>query len=251
MGRRTRSNWTMSETHCGLGTPSGRASSPAASTGSRRWKPDSGAVENTRRVTRCQRQKKSKPSYRDSRAYPSFSRVARSPNILWDSEQIHDMVQGFYDSGQGLLVSTDRRLLFVNRGLLYGLKGEDFPNEKVTSIQYETKLLFGSITIFASGNKAVVSQIQPKARAKAFAEGVRARLAAATPADTLNAAPSRPTTRRSNRSMDDFGRSVSTCTGSHRSRMRRPRSMPGDGTTMSIILTGRSRVSALGNTLDE
>ena len=37
---RTRSNWTMSETHCERGTYSGRANSPAASTGSRRWKPD-------------------------------------------------------------------------------------------------------------------------------------------------------------------------------------------------------------------
>ena len=64
-------------------------------------------------------------------------------------------------------------------------------------------------------------------------------------------AASRPTTRRSNRSIVGFGKSVSTCTGSHRSRTRRPRSMPGVGTTMSIILTGLSRVSVLGNTLDE
>ena len=106
--------------------------------------------------------------------------IRELPNILWDSEQIHDMAQGLYDSGQGLLVSTDRRVLFINRGLIYGLKVEDFPNDKITSIQYETKLFFGIITIFASGNKAVISQILPKARATAFAEGVRARLAAAT-----------------------------------------------------------------------
>ena len=104
--------------------------------------------------------------------------IKELPNILWDSEQIHAVVQGVYDSGQGILVSTDRRLIFVNKGMIYGLKVEDFPNEKITSIQYETKLLMGSITIFASGNKAVVSAVVPKDQVRAFAEGVRARLAA-------------------------------------------------------------------------
>ena len=106
-----------------------------------------------------------------------YREIKELPSILWDSEQIHDAVQGFYESGQGLLVSTDRRLVFINKGLVFGLRVEDFPNDKITSIQYETKLLFGSITIFSSGNKAVIEQID-KGQARSFAEGVRSRLAA-------------------------------------------------------------------------
>ena len=106
-----------------------------------------------------------------------YREIKELPNILWDSEHIYDIVQGLYDSGRGILVSTDRRLIFVNKGMIYGLKVEDFPNDKITSIQYEIKLLLGSITIFASGNKAVVEYVNKK-RARAFAEGVRARLAA-------------------------------------------------------------------------
>ena len=115
--------------------------------------------------------------------------IKELPNILWDSEQIHDVVQGSYDSGLGILVSTDRRLIFVNKGMIYGLKVEDFPNDKITSIQYETKLLFGSITIFASGNKAVVKDVD-KNQARTFAERVRARLAAGSFPATEQPSPS-------------------------------------------------------------
>ena len=115
--------------------------------------------------------------------------IKELPNILWDSEQIHDIVQGSYDSGFGILVSTDRRLIFVNKGMIYGLKVEDFPNDKITSIQYETKLLFGSITIFASGNKAVVKDVD-KNQVRTFSEGVRARVAAGSFPATEQPSPS-------------------------------------------------------------
>ena len=115
--------------------------------------------------------------------------IKELPNILWDSEQIHDIVQGSYDSGLGILVSTDRRLIFVNKGMIYGLKVEDFPNDKITSIQYETKLLLGSITIFASGNKAVVKNVN-KDQVRTFSEGVRARVAAGSFPATEEPSPS-------------------------------------------------------------
>lgn len=101
------------------------------------------------------------------------------PNILHDTEVVLDLAQGTYENGNGLLVATDRRVLFINRGILYGLKVEDFPLDKVSSIQYETGMLLGSITIFTSGNKAVVKNVQ-KDRARSFAEGVRSRISAMT-----------------------------------------------------------------------
>ena len=36
--------------------------------------------------------------------------------------------------------------------------------------------MYGTITIFTSGNKAVIGGIQPKLQARVFAEGVRARI---------------------------------------------------------------------------
>ena len=102
------------------------------------------------------------------------------PNILWDDEEVLDVVQGFYNNGTGILVATQKRLIFVDKGLLYGIKVEDFPLDKISSIQYETGMMFGTITIFTSGNKAIIKNVE-KARARTFSEGVRARVGSKPP----------------------------------------------------------------------
>ena len=56
--------------------------------------------------------------------------VKELPKILWDDEQVLDLVQGFYNNGTGILVATQKRLLFVDKGMLGGLKVEDFPLDK-------------------------------------------------------------------------------------------------------------------------
>lgn len=97
------------------------------------------------------------------------------PNILAATENVDHIVQGTYNHGQGILVSTNRRLVFVDKGLLYGLKVEDFPLDKISSIQYETGLIFGSVKIHTSGNVALIDNIE-KAGARKFAEFVRDKL---------------------------------------------------------------------------
>ncbi|MBA2466858.1 MAG: PH domain-containing protein [Sphingomonas sp.] len=97
--------------------------------------------------------------------------IAELPKILWEGETIRGAIQGFYNSRIGLLVSTDRRLIFVDKGWAR-LKVEDFPYDKITSIQYEVGWLFGDITIFASGNRAEIKQLA-KDQARPFAEKVR------------------------------------------------------------------------------
>lgn len=101
--------------------------------------------------------------------------VKELPKILWDDEQVLDLVQGFYNTGTGILVATQKRLLFIDKGILGGLKVEDFPLDKISSIQYSTGLLLGEITIFTSGNKAVIKNVD-KAQTRTFAEGARARI---------------------------------------------------------------------------
>lgn len=97
------------------------------------------------------------------------------PNILRDDEQVRGALQGLYEGGQGLLVATDRRMVFVNKKLIGNrVKVEDFPYASVSSIQYELKLLFAAVTIFASGNRAEIEQVMPKSLARSFCEAVRA-----------------------------------------------------------------------------
>ncbi|WP_191906956.1 PH domain-containing protein [Adhaeribacter soli] len=94
------------------------------------------------------------------------------PNILAHNEKIDNIIQGTYNKGQGILVSTNRRLIFIDKGLLYGLKVEDFPLDKISSILYETGLIFGTVKIHTTGNIATIENVE-KSSARKFAEFVR------------------------------------------------------------------------------
>lgn len=100
--------------------------------------------------------------------------IKELPNILWEDENIEKVVSGFYDKGWGVLVASNKRIIFVDKGL-FGIKVEDFPYDKVTSIQYETGMVWGKITIFASGNKADIDKVD-KDKVRNFSEYVRARI---------------------------------------------------------------------------
>lgn len=97
------------------------------------------------------------------------------PHILAVSEIVDNIVQGTYKNGNGILVSTNRRLIFIDKGLIYGLKVEDFPLDKISSIQYETGLVLGKIKIHTSGNIATIDNIE-KSSARRFAEFVSNKL---------------------------------------------------------------------------
>lgn len=101
--------------------------------------------------------------------------IKELPNILWDDEAVVGMITGTYNSKIGVLFATTKRLIFVDKGLLFGLKVEDFPYDKITSIQYETGMFMGKITIFASGNKAELKDAT-KDLVRVFAETVRAKI---------------------------------------------------------------------------
>lgn len=101
--------------------------------------------------------------------------IKELPAILWEDEQVEHMVQGIYNNGLGALFATNKRLLFVDKGMIFGLKVEDFPYDKITSIQYETGMLQGKLTIFASGNRAEITNCE-KGLVRGFSEYVRARI---------------------------------------------------------------------------
>lgn len=105
----------------------------------------------------------------------SRKEVKELPNILWEDEELEKLVQGRYGKGFGILAATNKRLIFVDKGFLVGLRVEDFPYDKITSIQYETGLFFGKVTIFSSGNKAEIDNIN-KIYVRDFAEYIRARI---------------------------------------------------------------------------
>lgn len=91
---------------------------------------------------------------------------------LLQGEEVARIVGGTCGGGIGILVLTDRRVIFLRDGWT-GQTFEDFPLEKVSSVQWTAGVMSGTLTIFTSGNKSAVTHMD-KDTGKALADDVRA-----------------------------------------------------------------------------
>lgn len=82
------------------------------------------------------------------------------PNILLKGETPHQAVRGSRESDTwfGMLVATDQRLIFIYKGFM-SLGIEDFPYDKITSVEYKTGWASGDIVIHGSGNRVKIANI--------------------------------------------------------------------------------------------
>ncbi len=100
--------------------------------------------------------------------------IKKLPSYLWDDELVERMTAGQYGPGQGLVVLTNLRLFFLKDGIM-SKTTEDFPIDKVSSVQWSSGMLMGTITIFASGNKAEITNVN-KSDGKAIVDQIRQRM---------------------------------------------------------------------------
>ncbi|MEU6819677.1 PH domain-containing protein [Streptomyces atriruber] len=124
-------------------------------------------------------------------ALGSKREIQRLPEVLWEGEIVEALATGVYGKGNGLVAMTNQRLIFFKHGML-SQQVEDFAYAKISSVQWSGGMLMGTLTVFASGNKAEIKQMA-KDQGKALADALRARLAGsavgASAAVTPQAAP--------------------------------------------------------------
>jgi hypothetical protein len=102
---------------------------------------------------------------------------------LAEDEEVLAAVPGVYEGellGQdiprnGLLVATDRRLLFYGKRLT-GYDIESFPYENLSSFEQGRNLYGGYLHFFASGNRVEVKWIQKRRDLAALVAEVKARM---------------------------------------------------------------------------
>lgn len=95
------------------------------------------------------------------------------PSHLNEGEHIAHLASGSYNGKAGLIVATDRRVLFLSAGMM-GSQFEDIPFSKISSVQQSSGMMLASMVVHASGTKAEISNLN-KDMAKALAEYVRSR----------------------------------------------------------------------------
>lgn len=117
--------------------------------------------------------------------------IKKLPSALWEGELVEKLAQGKYNGNEGLLVLSNRRLIFLEQGV-FRSRIEDFPIEKISSVQSGTGMMFGELTIFVSGNKAEISRVMPKEHAATLAETLRGKLQTPTSTPATSAPPAAP-----------------------------------------------------------
>jgi hypothetical protein len=110
---------------------------------------------------------------------------------LYEGEVVQYLAQGEYEGKQGLLALTDQRLCFVFHGLL-SQAVEDFPFDRLTSVQTKAGIGTGDLTVYASGNSSVIKSII-KTDLKYLADALRQRIGEGNLATQRAAPPASPT----------------------------------------------------------
>ena len=80
--------------------------------------------------------------------------------VINKGENILGHTRGFYNGNTWLICITDRRVLFLDKGMIYGMKSAEIPLDNVSSVNYETGILVGSITVTAGGAEKKVGKLR-------------------------------------------------------------------------------------------
>lgn len=79
------------------------------------------------------------------------------PEILKDGEQVLAFTSGIMDGNTWLITLTDKRVIFLDKGMIYGLKQEIINLDKIHGVSCKTGIFFGEIEI---NDGAIVRKIE-------------------------------------------------------------------------------------------
>jgi hypothetical protein len=116
--------------------------------------------------------------------------VRRLVRYLWEGEQVAQIAAGAYGQGIGVIVLTDRRVIFLKDGWTHKTT-MDFPLEKVASVQWGTGVVLGTLAVFATGSRAEIHGMNT-ADGKRMAAAIRSVLSTPRQAAAEPARPDEP-----------------------------------------------------------
>lgn len=102
------------------------------------------------------------------------SEVNELVNVLDKSEKIIAIAEGkyLYNNLEGILVSTERRVVFVDKKFFGGVFENEFPLYKITSMQHSSGLLSSELKLFTEGFKAEF-KLYSRSAAKVFYDAIQ------------------------------------------------------------------------------
>lgn len=92
--------------------------------------------------------------------------VKALPELLDEGEIVLYATSGFVDKGTVLVVITDKRLVFVNRGLIYGTDFKEISFDHVNAVSYSKGMVLAKISVTNGADTTLISQVAKDAAPK-------------------------------------------------------------------------------------
>lgn len=84
------------------------------------------------------------------------------PEILMKNEQVLGFTSGLMKGNTWLITLTDKRIIFLDKGMIYGLKQSIVDLDKVNAVSGSTGLFFGTIIITDGANDRLIKNVWKK-----------------------------------------------------------------------------------------
>lgn len=86
--------------------------------------------------------------------------VKELSNIMYAGETLEYLMSGFMNGNTWLIVCTNKRILFLDKGLIFGCKQLEIPLDKVNSVETSKGLLLGSIKVWDGASAMKIDNVQ-------------------------------------------------------------------------------------------
>ncbi|HET6995215.1 MAG TPA: PH domain-containing protein [Chitinophagaceae bacterium] len=112
---------------------------------------------------------------------PSMTKpeIKELPSLLSPDEKLHGLLEGMLKrvhnndiNGNGLVIATNKRIIFFRKSIIGTVTKEEIPISKVSSASFRKGLMFASVAVITASNEAVVEQCD-KTLANRFSQVVQ------------------------------------------------------------------------------
>jgi len=98
---------------------------------------------------------------RDSHHWFAKKEIRHLPSVLNGGETIRAVTSGVYQGNTWLVTVTDQRILFLDKGMFYGVTQVELPLRHISSISYRTGLMYGELHLAtSSGGRSIVKKLR-------------------------------------------------------------------------------------------
>lgn len=81
------------------------------------------------------------------------------PKILEKDEDIKYLVSGMWEGKTYVIVATNSRVIFLDRGMIYGTTKHELQYDKISSVSYKKGLLLSEIDVYHGSHKITIKNI--------------------------------------------------------------------------------------------